>query len=315
MNKKGFEMSFAWIFAIIVGAFILFLAVLMITKVSDNQNYSNDLKGAKEITVLADNFELGYETSSISTIKMPTNSRLYLNCDANNLFGKQELILRSELYDQWSETGKGIKSENKYFFLEEPLESRGLIVFSRVFEFPFKVATLSYFLPVDEEYCFIDPPSDVERELEKNNITNFKMEACSSKSTKICFNPLGGEDCDTIVIFNSNEGTVQKNLEEVDSKKVYYEGFSLMFAAILSDSEIYECQLQRLMLRTNYLIELYLGKATYDQGNDCSTNQRNPLEQLNQELSFFEDSSDLPNLASTVEILESNSRGGGCQLW
>jgi len=309
MNKKGFEMSFAWIFAIIVGAFILFLAVLMITKVSDNQNYSNDLKGAKEITVLADNFELGYETSSISTIEMPTNSRLYLNCNARGVFGEQELILRSELYDQWSETGNGIKSENKYFFLEEPLESRGLVAFSRVFEFPFKVATLSYFLPVDKEYCFIDPPREVKEELEKNNLTNFKIEDsiadCNAKSTKICLNS-DEASCDAIVY---------PDFVKKGSERIYYEGFSLMFAAILSDSEIYECQLQRLMLRTNSLIELYLGKATYDQGNDCSTNQRNPLEQLNQELSFFEDSSDLPNLASTVEILESNSRGGGCQLW
>ena len=314
MNKKGFEMSFSWLFAILVGAIILFLAITLITKISDNQNYSNDLIGAKEISVLSDNFELGYETSSISRIKLPSDSRMFLECSEEGKFGKQELILNSELYDKWSDTNQGVTSENKYFFFEQPIESREFIVFSRIFEFPFKVATLNYLIPSTEIYCFIDFPRELKKDLERNNISNFELvdeiEECSLKSKKVCIND-DDSNCEVIVLDYDDRPRVRKQGEVMD-----YYGNALMFAAIFSDKEIYDCQLNRLMKRTNSLIELYLGKAQIDSFNFCSTNQRTSLEQLNQSTFYFSTDSDLtnPELLYTLQTLEASARGGGCKL-
>jgi len=310
MNKKGFEMSFSWLFAIIVGAIILFLAISSISKISDNQTYTNNIKTSSTIDVLANKFELGYESSAVSKIKLPSDSKLDLECNNNPPFGKQKLIVDSEFFDKWSDTGNGVSSENKYFFFDRPLEAREMIVFSKVFEFPFKVATLNYFIPASEQYCFVEPIPEVVDELEKNNISNFELqdslEECSSEAKTICFQD--DEDCD---IFVSNmKGYVFKG-----SYRVSYGNVALMFAAIFSDQKTYECQLSRLMSRTNSLAEIYLEKIDMDSIQGCNSNQKAPLDQLILGISEMEDSDDLQNLIPAVTILERNSRGGGCALW
>jgi len=310
MKKRALEMSFSWIFAIIVGAFILFLAIFFISKFSGTQNLSTDTKSSKTIMVLADSFEIGYEDSSVNKITMPTNSRLYLECYNHGAFGEQELILRSEVYNQWSEPGRGIRAENKYFFFEQPLEAKEIMVFSKPFEFPFKVATLNYLIPISQEYCFLDSPSYVKEELEKINLPNLKASDrerdCFSNSIRVCFDD-SYSYCDIIV-------NTRLNFIEKETNLIYYYEIPLMFAGIFSEPELYNCQLKRLMKRTASLSELYLGKIDYDTSSGCFENQRGDLTSLRNFALNLGNSRDLSNILDLEEMNYKNSRAP-CPLW
>ena len=73
MNKRGFlQISFAWLFAIIIGAFILVLAIYASTKIIKTEQLSLDAKTAKEIGVLLNPLETGFETGKTTSIKLPS---------------------------------------------------------------------------------------------------------------------------------------------------------------------------------------------------------------------------------------------------
>jgi len=306
MNKKGFEMSFSFIFAIIVGGFILFLAIFAISKFSSNQIQTQDVKTMKSIEVLANSFELGYENSTITQIQLPSDSRIYSYCNNLGSFGEQELILRSKYYDKWSERGSGIISKNKYFFFEEPLQSKSIIVFSKPFDFPFKVATLNYFIPSSQEYCFMDPPTWIKEELEKTQLSNFVIDDCQSNSIKICFEE--DKDICNVIVY------LKENYVEKDSQRYYFSGTALMFAGIFSEKEQYECQVKRLMQRTDSLTDLYLGKINFDLAQGCSANQQIDLIELKNFVSTLEDSYDLTKAPDFKNMLNKNSRSP-CPTW
>ena len=88
------------------------------------------------------------------------------------------------------------------------------------------------------------------------------MGDCRQGSETVCFDQLG---CDVSV--NTQGRIVSKNGEDV-----YYEDDGLMLAAIFSDSEIYECQLKRLLKRAGELGAVYSRKAAYLDGSGCSNN-------------------------------------------
>jgi hypothetical protein len=57
MNKQGIEMGFSWIFAIIVGVVILFLAIYTTTRIIGTSRYELDTETAKKISILIDPLE------------------------------------------------------------------------------------------------------------------------------------------------------------------------------------------------------------------------------------------------------------------
>ena len=52
LGKRGFEFSFAWIFAVVVGAFILVLAIYAATQIIATEKYNLNTQTAAQLTII-----------------------------------------------------------------------------------------------------------------------------------------------------------------------------------------------------------------------------------------------------------------------
>lgn len=313
-NKKGaLEFSFSWIFAVVAGAFILFLAIFAVIKITKIIQEKETTTTAVSIGNLLNPLESGFESATKSLIKTQIETRIYSGCISSGYFGKQTIQTSEKINNQWSDTGLNVAFQNKYIFSEEYAEGKNFYVYSKPFDFPFKVADLLYLTSNSSLYCFIRVPDRIEKEMKVSlNSQNLLFEElsrdCPENSIKICFNT--GAGCDVVV--EENTKSVSKN-----GGTVYYEGDSLMYAAIFSSKEIYECQLTRLMKRAGQLSLMYKDKSVFlAQRVGCSSEITIDLAVLNQREINFGDSSQLINLIDSIESIQTkNENGGKCRLW
>ena len=79
MEKRGYlDISFGWMFAIIVGIFVLTIAFFIAQKVIETKNIEIGTSTAKELGNLLNPFETGIETGTSNQIDPPTDTRIYL---------------------------------------------------------------------------------------------------------------------------------------------------------------------------------------------------------------------------------------------
>jgi hypothetical protein len=301
------QISFGWLFAIIVGVFILFLAIYFTTKLIGTEETLQGAKTGKEIGILFNPLETGFETGKTTSFSLPVETRIYNKCNNLGNFGRQIIQISQKSFGEWKKTDIDIGFSNKYIFSDEP-EGKEFYIFSKPFEFPFKVSDLIYLSSAADNYCFIDAPEEIKDEIEDLGQKNLLTENCSGSPGYIlvCFNE---EDCDVNV--NYDFGFIKKNGE-----RVYFEGDALMYAGIFSSPEIYECQLKRLMKRAGWLALLYKDKATLVSKKECDSNLGGDLLQLNNLARNFEKSSELPQIQVKVEeIKEKNKDNMKCKLW
>src|SRR3989344_7386881 len=103
-NKKGqLQISFAWIFAIVIGAVILFLAIYISTKVVKTGETAVGAKTGKEISVLLNPLETGTEESVVVSLNMPVETRIYNQCSNSSNFGKQIIKISQKSFNKWTE--------------------------------------------------------------------------------------------------------------------------------------------------------------------------------------------------------------------
>ncbi|MFH1326733.1 MAG: hypothetical protein ABIH59_01235 [archaeon] len=305
INKKGFlQMSFGWLFALILGAFILFLAIFFSVKLINTEEASHDAQLAKDIGILLNPLETGFETMKVTYLDPGAETRIYNRCENKGNFGMQTLRTSQKSFGKWSETYVEVGFPNKYLFSEDFLEARTFYLFSKPFDFPFKVADLIYIIPQDKKYCFINAPERITTELKDTPMTNIFTNNCPEDiDMNICFSG----NCDVRV--NLGAGYVQK-----DSEKMYFKGDTLMYAAIFSDFETYECQLKRLMQRTQELSLLYNKKAVFVAQKNCNTNLN--LLGLNGLASNFDESRDIQgSIYTIVESINKSNNLANCKLW
>ena len=306
-SKKGYlQIPFAWIFAIIVGVFILFLAIYGVTKLINVSQYELDTKTAKNLGVLLNPLETSFETGKTTSLTLSAETRIYNKCDNNGVFGNQIIQVSQKSFNKWPEPAGKISFPNKYIFSGEYVEGKKFHIFSKPFDFPFKVADVIYITSSLKEYCFLDAPEDIEDEVSTLNQKNILLDDCPDNSINVCFS--GGTNCDVDV--NYNIGEVKK-----DGEKVYFEGDALMYAAIFADKEIYECQLKRLMQRTGHLASLYRDKAVFiSQTVGCHSNLN--LLGLKDLANNLESSINLGSVNYLVEDIQNkNDAHGECKLW
>jgi len=312
MKKKGYlQISFAWIFAIIVGAFILFLAIYASVKIINLGETGIDAKTGKEIGILLNPLETGFESVKATSLSFPVETRIYDKCNNEGYFGRQIIQVSQKSFGKW--TSANIDGEikvgfsNKYIFSEIPAEGKKFYLFSKPFYFPFKVADLIYISSSKKEYCFIDAPEEIKNEVLGINQENLLVENCSDLSVKICFD--GGLDCDVNVNYGGEY--VEKKGEEV-----FFKGDALMYAAIFSDKNLYECQLKRLMKRIRQLASLYKDKAIFISRAGCHSNLNADLIALINLADNLESSEALEQVNYIVEeIKEKNDDNWECKLW
>ncbi len=317
MDKRGFQISFAWLFGIIAGAFILFFAIYTTVRVMDVGQQEIGAKTQKELGVLLNPLETGFEEASITTISLSTPTRIHNTCDTGGNFGRQALQISQKDFRDWSDPAQETYFKNRYIFSKDVVEGKTFYVFTKPFDFPFKVADLTYITSFSENYCFIESPNEIVKEISNINKENIQFvdslgkieENCAPESINVCFGEKSGE-CDIDVYMDGRK--VEKNGEEMT-----FRGNSLLYGAIFSDKNTYECQLNRLIERIKILSKLYIEKEKIVSKENCNPNLKNELNNLIDfiENGNFEDSDDLNGLNFLIEEAENKNSVVRCRLW
>lgn len=317
-NRGQMDTSFAWIFAIIVGAVILFLAIYGVSKFMNLAGTEQSAESAKQIDILLNPLESGYETGQKVVIYAPVETRIFSYCTLDDEFGKQKIQTLQNTYNKWTPTGVNITSRNKYIFTENPSEGKKFTVFSKQYEFPsensydfaFKVADLIYIIPYDKKYCFSDAPDEIKTEIKNLNAENLLAENCPEESRGICYNNEGA-DCYMEVDYNNGIGVVEKN-----SKEMHFNNDASMYAAIFSDYGLYECQMGRVMKRAEQLVAIYEEKSQLEKTQGCNSEMESDLFVFENILKNYENSENLYIVTNAAKQLnKQNGRAGECKLW
>ncbi len=307
-NKKGaLEISFGWLFAIIAGVVIIFIAIYISSKLIGTQQTSISAQTGKQIGILLDPLETGFESAQTTSITIPSETRINNICDTGGAFGKQFINLEQKSFSKWIKTDVNVGFENKYIFSDGQIEGKKFYVFSKPFNFPFKTADLMYITSAEKRYCFSNAPSEINQEIFSLNQSNLVLNNCSKNDVKICF---GKENCEINVDFSFN--SVEKN-----GTRVYFaqDDRTLMYAAIFSNKVIYECQIKRLMSRVNEISSLYSDKELRLEGKGCLNDIGGDLAELSVLADGLNKSSELEIVKTKADLVSEKNSIGGCQLW
>jgi len=308
-NKRGaLEISFGWLFALLAGAVILFLAIYISIRLIGTEKETISAETGKEIGILLNPLETSFESSQTTSITIPAETRIHNSCDSSGEFGRQTIQLEQKNFGKWTKTDVDVFFNSKYIFSQEEIEGRKFYIFSKPFAFPFKVADLIYMTSANDIYCFVNAPNDVEEEITSLNQSNLIIGECAEGGIKVCFNG----NCDINVDYDS--GIVEKNGENM-----YFSGVedrkALMYAAIFSDKETYECQIKRLMMRTGELSLIYVDKEIILLKKGCGENLGGDLNEFGEMVFNLAGSEDLGLMKMKAEIIEEENSQRVCMLW
>lgn len=319
MNKKAFEFSFSWIFAIIVGAVVMFLAIYAASQFVKTQRTVQDTELGKEIGIILNPIETSLEEAKLSQISLQQETRIFNDCISSGSFGSQKISTATKLGigKDWQNPGVPSSFHNKYLFSSSITEGKSFNVFSKPFEMPYKIANLIYLWPSDDSYCFINPPREIESELSNLNIENLEIKSkaseCFSQSKKVCFTSSG---CD-IDISLDLAGDIRGSLKKSDfsQERVYFENSALLYGAIFTDSNIYECQVKRLMSRASELSWLYYSKSSYLAQKGCNSNLELDLAAYANKTFSIKSSLELRDVSKKSEELRRRNNDLLCELF
>jgi len=311
-NKRGaLEISFGWLFALIAGAIIIFLAIYFSTKLISTEKEAISAETGKEIGILLNPLETGFESSQTTSISIPAETRIHNTCDDySGNFGRQVIQLDQKNLGKWTKTDVNVFFSNKYIFSEEEIEGKKFYLFSKPFNFPFKIADLFYMTSSNDRYCFMNAPDEISTEIFDLNQSNLVTEDCSSSDITVCFD---SDNCD--VNINYNSGVVEKDGESMYFAGIGEDSRTLMYAAIFSNKDVYECQLKRLMMRLKEISLLYVNKELITENKGCGGNLGTDLTELSDMTSSFSDSEELGVLKMKADIIYEKNNGGICMLW
>ncbi|MFH1500643.1 MAG: hypothetical protein ABIE22_01730 [archaeon] len=320
MKKRGFEFSFSLIFAILAGLFIIFLALYTTMQFIHTSRYSLDTETAKSLSIIFNPLETGIEAGKSAYVSFSSETKIYNECSEIGNFGYQEFSLASKsgIGPAWQEPGGEITLRNKYIF-SDVTEGKRVYMFSTPFEAGFKVASLTFMYT--EKYCFKNPPEFVEDTIRNLNLANINLNSsCNEGEITVCFGSGRERDCDMIVSDNCRAAPSCREDYDVGyvdkgGERLSYYG-NLVYAAIFSSPELYECNVKRLAGRTTQLAYLYVDESMFLQGKDCHTGLESDLMQL------AAMSQEIKN-ANHVDLLSLYGRGnqiklnavGECCLW
>jgi hypothetical protein len=314
-KKAQLNISFGWIFAIVVGAVILSLAIFGVVRFVNLEKTQQSAETGKQLDTILNPLETGFETGQKVVISTSSETRIYSKCNSQNGLGNQKILTEQKTFNKFTEDGVNISLKNKYLFLENPVEGKNFYAFSKPFEFPtedsydfsFKVADLIYIFPNSKNYCFTNSPENIEEEISKLNFSNLFFSQCPEENVKVCFS--GGNNCDIKVYYEA--GYIEKN-----SERIYFITDSLMYAGIFSDTEEYECQVERLMNRAEQLTEIYSEKSRIEQNQGCDGDIESNLLIFGNLLEGYEDSEEILSIGNYAKQLNKiNSNEGDCKLW
>ena len=293
--KKGFEMSFSVIFSIIAGAIILSLAIYATIKFINIGQETTYVEAAKEIDNSLGDLVTGIAEGVSTKITFRKETRVLFNCspppeDINSPFGKQTIGFseQSGIGQEWYESKTKITRKNKYVFANNTEQGKKMFIFIKPFYMGFKVDDL--IIMSSSNYCFVTSgtpyPSRIIEDLENLQMENVHFadsrDACG-KNITVCF----GYGCDGDIQVSNDQcsgceydyeaGTVTKEGETSS-----YVG-NLLYGAIFSSKNIYDCNVARLGKKTAALAELYSEKMRLVSLKGCDSRIETELNSLSSE--------------------------------
>lgn len=278
MNKRGYEFSFAWLFALIIGASIIIFAIYSATRIVETKRFESETLQAKQLGILLNPTETNLESARLTTINA-RNTRILNDCDSaasRGIFGSQDISaqIKSGIGKEWTEEpGAQSSFHNKYMFSDDIVEAeKEFYVFSKPLKFPFKIADLLILTSDNEKYCFVMGNRADEEEIKKELRDDLKIKNvyfvdsendCIDDDKKVSFMRRRCDDCVSVDLSNEKVEKEEKTLHYVKSSDSD-DKYALLYAAIFSNSTIYECQVKRLFAgRAAQLARLYNEKAKF----------------------------------------------------
>ncbi|MBS3088168.1 hypothetical protein J4402_00135 [Candidatus Pacearchaeota archaeon] len=335
MNKKAFEFSFGWLFALLVGAVILFLAIYALSNIVNNLRLQKETETGKDIGTIFSPVETTLENAKYSELAVKQPTVLFNDCEISGSFGSQLIStkIKSSIGSSWRE-GETIPSafHNKYLFSESELPAEdNFYIISKPFEFPFKIADIMIMWSDQASYCFVDlssAPGEIgglsaEFSNLLVNITNVESaSACPANSRKVCHEN-NANQC------SSKDIIIYQNSVKKEEQELYYllspnddNPYPLLLAAIFSNKTIYDCQVQRLMMRANNLAKTYQEKASalsrIDSSCSFSSELTSPLASYlskTRDLVINKDLSLLPSIKSEAINIQNENDVLLCRLF
>ncbi len=320
-DKKAIAMSFNWIFAIIIGASILFLAIFGAVRFLGTGQQTVNTRAAAQLTSIFDPLETGLASRESNKIFFAKDVKIDFTCEEkdNQPFGRQTIIYSEKSFGKYGKESIPVEIVKDYVFAEDIVEGRELYYFSKPFYMPYKIADLM--MLSFENYCIYKSPKEIQQALgqEQENIQySDDFYNCTEASIKVCFEDKEG--CDIKVIgmcsgFDCNSeydyGMVVKK-----NKQLYYDG-NLLYGAIFSSPDIYECNVKRLIGKFNELGLIYLDKISIIEEKGCSSNIRNELNTMLTVSKTISSSKDIPLLLPySKSINQANmATKSGCRLY
>jgi len=324
-SKKGIEMSFEWIFAMLIGGIILFIAIYAVVHLLTTGHQVTNTQAADELMGYLNTYETGQGTGINDQINFASESRLlFEECEPNDNkpFGSQSFAFSDKMFGKYGTPGTPIPVYSKYIFANDSVEGKNFYIVSIPYFMGYKVSDL--IMIYSGKYCFISAPQEIQDDIENlrlNNINFSENKNCSG--IRVCFDN-NVKDCDIKVSglcsgcqSEYEFGTVEKY--DKDGKLLstnYYSG-NLMYGAIFSSNAIYECNVKRLMSKFSELGNVYLGKIKIMEIKGCSSNIQLVLAQATQSANSLQDSKGLIGLDSQVEDINkiNEAASEGCKLF
>jgi len=314
VNKKALEMSFAWIFAIIAGAAIIFLAIYISTTLVNSGEYEVNTKTTQAIVNLLDPLQTSSEQGKTpEPLNLIKETRIYTICSSSGKFGENRIQIQEKTgfgNNQYTEKSGDIGTINQYVFADDMIEGKKIYFFIIPYKMPFKIADIM--ILYTKPYCFVNPPRDIEdfiSPLSSNslNITN-SISKCSSNSIKVCFETNSG--CDVSVYdYGDKTGIVKKQ-----GKEIFYEG-DLVYPAIFSSKENYECNVKRIIMRLEHLSKLYKEKASFVSISGCNTGLTSDINILGTLAKNYNNLDELRTIKLQADEIDDKNQDAICQLY
>jgi hypothetical protein len=254
MIRKKAQSEYAWIFSLVVGAMILFLAIYAASKLFTTSKYLAESEILRSFDNILNPFS---SLGSIATlalskeIKMPYELEMNFSCDSSKEI--QTLAIRIIEKRDIGEWTKPYTIKNKYVFSEKNLRGKTIWTFSKAFILPWRVDDMIYI--ISNDYCFIDAniPRNVMNELEMINSSSIRVlpeDSCENAIT-VCFTG----DCNISIDYNS------KSLTKPGQSQTYFLDDASMYAAIFSHKDIYDCNMKRLLSRASIQSTILMNEA------------------------------------------------------
>lgn len=279
INKRGFEFSFGWLFAILVGAVVIFLAVFAAIKLTHTMRQGQQAMQSKSLGIILGPLETSIQSGIVTEMTVNEETRIYNNCSDKTPFGSQGIrtSVKSGVGPAWDDPGPMVSFNNRYIFSNYSIQGKKFYVLSKPFALPFKIADILIMWPSSQPYCFKNAPSDVQSEFTQLNLKEknvyLESEGCPTDAVNVCFASvyISQPDCDVKV--NTATGTVSKTGSSVNYVLSLNpnDKYALMYAAIFSDPLVYNCHTKRLARRAASLAKVYKDKSAILTPTGCGS--------------------------------------------